>query len=146
MDENYNKKHLLYKQKRNIFYYDIAVSLPWRQCFTYKSVLKIKKGVRVSIPFGNRKVIGVVVKKIDTPAVLNKTGTIKRIISILDEYSIFDNPSFKTILWASDYYHHPLGEVFHSFIPALNILAIGLFLGFRYVASISLILLLQKSR
>ena len=101
----------------NIFYYDIAVSLPLRQCFTYKSVLKIKKGVRVSIPFGNRKVIGVVVKKINTPAVLNKTGTIKSIISILDEYSIFDNPSFKTILWASDYYHHPIGEVFHSFIP-----------------------------
>ena len=102
----------------NIFYYDIAVSLPLRQCFTYKSVLKIKKGVRVSIPFGNRKVIGVVVKKINTPAVLNKTGTIKSIISILDEYSIFDNPSFKTILWASDYYHHPIGEVFHSFIPS----------------------------
>ena len=101
----------------NIFYYDIAVSLPLRQCFTYKSVLKIKKGVRVSIPFGNRKVIGVVVKKINTPAVLNKTGTIKSVISILDEYSIFDNPSFKTILWASDYYHHPIGEVFHSFIP-----------------------------
>ena len=98
----------------NIFYYDIAVSLPLRQCFTYKSVLKIKKGVRVSIPFGNRKVIGVIVKKINTPAVLNKTGTIKSIISILDEYSIFDNPSFKTILWASDYYHHPIGEVFHS--------------------------------
>ena len=101
----------------NIFYYDIAVSLPLRQCFTYKSVLKIKKGVRVSIPFGNRKVIGVVVKKINTPTILNKTGTIKSVISILDEYSIFDNPSFKTILWASDYYHHPIGEVFHSFIP-----------------------------
>ena len=101
----------------NIFYYDIAVSLPLRQCFTYKSLLKIKKGVRVSIPFGNRKIIGVVVKKINTPAVLNKTGTIKSVISILDKYSIFDNPSFKTILWASDYYHHPIGEVFHSFIP-----------------------------
>jgi primosomal protein N' (replication factor Y) len=117
LDENYNKKQLLYKQKMNIFYYDIAVSLPLRQCFTYKSVLKIKKGVRVSIPFGNRKVIGVVVKKINTPEILNKNGSIKSIISILDEYPIFDSSIFKTIMWASDYYHHPIGEVFHSFIP-----------------------------
>ena len=101
----------------NIFYYDVAVSLPLRQCFTYKSLIKIKKGVRVSIPFGNRKVIGVVVKKINTPEILNKTGSIKSIISVLDEYPIFDSSIFKTILWASDYYHHPIGEVFHSFIP-----------------------------
>jgi primosomal protein N' (replication factor Y) len=117
LDENYNKKQLLYKQKMNIFYYDVAVSLPLRQCFTYKSLIKIKKGVRVSIPFGNRKVIGVVVKKINTPEILNKTGSIKSIISVLDEYPIFDSSIFKTILWASDYYHHPIGEVFHSFIP-----------------------------
>ena len=101
----------------NIFYYEIAVSLPLRQCFTYKSVIKIKKGLRVSVPFGKRKVIGVVIKKINNPEILNKNGVIKSIISVLDEYSIFDSSIFNTILWASDYYHHPIGEVFHSFIP-----------------------------
>ena len=101
----------------NIFYYEIAVSLPLRQCFTYKSVIKIKKGLRVSVPFGKRKVIGVVIKKINNPEILNKNGVIKSIISVLDEHSIFDSPIFNTILWASDYYHHPIGEVFHSFIP-----------------------------
>ena len=101
----------------NIFYYDVAVSLPLRQCFTYSSEFKIKKGTRVSIPFGKRKLIGVVVKNVQEPAFLKKTGTIKKIISVLDNYPLFDKPIFDSILWASDYYHHPIGEVFNTFIP-----------------------------
>ena len=47
----------------NIFFYDVAISVPLRQCFTYSSNLKIEKGSRVLVPFGNRKVIGLVIKK-----------------------------------------------------------------------------------
>ena len=100
-----------------IFYYDVAVSLPLRQCFTYSSDFKIKKGIRVSVPFGKRKLVGVVVKNVKEPDFLKKTGTIKKIISVLDDYPLFDKPIFNSILWASDYYHHPIGEVFNTFIP-----------------------------
>jgi primosomal protein N' (replication factor Y) len=50
----------------NIFYYDIAVGLPIRQCFTYKSPNDIKKGTRVIVPFGKKTKVGIVVKKIAT--------------------------------------------------------------------------------
>ena len=100
----------------NFFYYDIAVGLPLRQCFTYKSKDVIKKGKRVIVPFGSKSIIGIVVKRIVKPKSLKG---LKEIISIADEHSCFNGSIFETIKWASDYYHHPIGEVFFSFIPTL---------------------------
>ena len=100
----------------NFFYYDIAVGLPLRQCFTYKSKDIIKKGERVVVPFGNKSIIGIVVKKVSKPKSLKGP---KEIIEITDDHIAFDKSEFKTILWASDYYHHPIGEVFFSFLPTL---------------------------
>ena len=102
-----------------IFYYDIAVGLPIRQCFTYKSSIRIKKGSRVIVPFGRKTLIGIVVKQISKPSSFNKSGAIKEIISTGEEFTCFDKPIFNTILWAAEYYHHPIGEVFHSFVPTL---------------------------
>ena len=100
----------------NFFYYDIAVGLPLRQCFTYKSKDVIKKGKRGIVPFGSKAIIGIVVKRIVKPKSLKG---LKEIISIADEHSCFNGSIFETIKWASDYYHHPIGEVFFSFIPTL---------------------------
>ena len=100
----------------NIFYYDIAVGLPLRQCFTYKSKVAIKKGTRVVVPFGKKSIIGIVVKKISNP---NSLKGLKEIISIADNHTCFDKSIFNTILWSSEYYHHPIGEVFFSFMPTL---------------------------
>ena len=100
----------------NFFYYDIAVGLPLRQCFTYKSKDVIKKGKRVIVPFGSKSIVGIVVKKIAKPKSLKG---LKEIISIADEYSCFNGSIFEAITWASDYYHHPIGEVFFSFMPTL---------------------------
>jgi len=100
----------------NIFYYDIAVGLPLRQCFTYKSKVSIKKGTRVVVPFGKKSIVGIVVKKISNP---NSLKGLKEIISIADNHTCFDKSIFNTILWASEYYHHPIGEVFLSFMPTL---------------------------
>ena len=100
----------------NIFYFDIAVGLPLRQCFTYKSDKNISIGTRVVVPFGNKIIIGIVIKKISKPKSHN---ALKKIISIADQYTCFDKSIFDTILWASNYYHHPIGEAFFSFIPTL---------------------------
>ncbi len=100
----------------NIFYYDIAVGLPLRQCFTYKSKEVIKKGKRVIVPFGSKSIVGIVVKKIAKPKSLKG---LKEIISIADEHSCFNGSIFEAITWASDYYHHAIGEVFFSFMPTL---------------------------
>ena len=103
----------------NIFYYDIAIGLPIRSCFTYKSVAHIKKGTRVVVPFGKKVVIGIVVSKISQHSSFHKSVAIKEIISTTEESVCFDKSIFNTILWAADYYHHPIGEVFFSFMPTL---------------------------
>ena len=66
----------------NIFYYDIAVSIPLRQCFTYKFDTKIKKGTRVAVPFGKRVLVGVIVRNIQKPDALDSKSTIKSILNI----------------------------------------------------------------
>ena len=71
----------------NIFFYDVAISVPLRQCFIYSSDSKIEKGSRVLVPFGNRKVIGLVIKK--SKAATGTNIEIKKIISSIDTLPIF---------------------------------------------------------
>jgi primosomal protein N' (replication factor Y) len=73
----------------NIFFYDVAISVPLRQCFTYSSNLKIEKGSRVLVPFGNRKVIGLVIKK--SKEAIGNNIEIKKIISSIDTYPVLIN-------------------------------------------------------
>ena len=101
------------------FYYDIAIGLPLRQCFTYKSNVELKKGIRVLVPFGNKKLVGIVIKKTINSHLIEKSESIKDVISIIDNHTCFNSSIFNTILWASEYYHHPIGEVFFSFIPPI---------------------------
>ena len=103
----------------NIFYYDIAIGLPLRQCFTYKSNVELKKGIRVLVPFGNKKLVGIVIKKNINSHLIEKSESIKGVISIIDNHTCFNSSIFNTVLWASEYYHHPIGEVFFSFIPPI---------------------------
>ena len=84
----------------NIFYYDIALELPLRQCFTYKSKVIIKKGTRVIVPFGKKSIIGIVVKRISNPGSLKR---LREIISVADDYTShnttrLDVPGIKELL------------------------------------------------
>ena len=74
----------------NIFYYDIAIGLPLRQCFTYKSNVELKKGIRVLVPFGNKKLVGIVVKKNINSHLIEKSESIKDVISIIDNHTCFN--------------------------------------------------------
>ncbi len=99
----------------------IAVPTPFRKLFDYlpennanKSVSK--PGCRVLIPFGKRKhIIGVVVsssKHSEYPQ--NK---LKRIEHVIDEQPVFEKTQMELLLWASRYYHHPVGEVINNALP-----------------------------
>ena len=102
----------------NIFYYDIALNIPLRRCFTYKSRERLIKGSRVKVSFGSKKVLGIVVRRIIKLDPSIKKDSIKEAIAI-DKYSCYEKPLFNSAVWASKYYHHPIGEVFFSFIPTV---------------------------
>ena len=95
------------------FYFNIALPLPIRKTFQYSHSEKIKKGSRVFVPFGSRKLVGIVIEEIKE----DKSIETKSILALLDNLPSFNSKAFECIIWASKYYHHPIGEVFHSFLP-----------------------------
>jgi len=98
----------------------IAIDKPLRRLFDYKipeeiSNSSIQPGKRVSIPFGSRLLVGIVIEvRNNTNIPENKLKFIK---SVLDSTPIIDASLLSLCQWASDYYHYPLGEVLFNTIP-----------------------------
>ncbi len=98
----------------------IALDTPLRRVFDYlpQSDQRVKPplGVRVSVPFGRRKLIGVLVSIGSESSV--PAAKLRSIHEILDAAPVFDAATFELLTWAADYYHHPIGEVFAAALPA----------------------------
>ncbi len=100
--------------------YRIAVPSPLRRLFDYLAPANqqdlIPVGSRVLIPFGRRQVVGVVAATAshsDFPL-----AKLKHVLQQLDEQPLLPQALLETLVWAADYYQHPLGEVFASALPA----------------------------
>ncbi|NOY66887.1 MAG: primosomal protein N' [Gammaproteobacteria bacterium] len=98
----------------------VAVPVPLRRCFDYRlpediSARTLKPGMRLWVPFGRSQVMGIVDEVGVEPSIA--PGKIKAAIKTLDETPILNKPLVWLCRWASQYYHHPLGEVYHSALP-----------------------------
>lgn len=76
-----------------------------------------KIGSRVLVPFGNRKLVGVVVSH--NPHTDFDIQKIKPIIAALDNEAIVDEGLMGLAYWLANYYHYPLGDVFAVMLPTL---------------------------
>lgn len=74
-------------------------------------------GARVSVPFGKRKAVGVVVGLSETSDF--PIDQLKAVHEVLDETSLYPPSLWRILLWAADYYHYPLGEVLFHAMPVL---------------------------
>ncbi|MBI2991058.1 MAG: DEAD/DEAH box helicase [Deltaproteobacteria bacterium] len=74
---------------------------------------KMRIGMRVSVPLGQRKVTGVVVDTLEETSLKG----VKEILAILDERPILDHSLLKLIRWVSRYYLAPLGDVVTTILP-----------------------------
>ncbi len=96
----------------------VAVPVPLRQLFTYTHDTPLKSGVRVLVPFGPRKLIGVTVDSLSEHAVTPDGVTkLKAIIEVIDKTPIIDGVLLKMAQWLWQYYHHAPGEVLHALLP-----------------------------
>jgi primosomal protein N' (replication factor Y) (superfamily II helicase) len=93
----------------------IAVFSPLRRLFDYHCHQPVCVGARVMVPFGPRRVVGIVTA-IDCQAAI-EVGKIKTINRVLDQAPIVDAELFFLCHWASDYYHYALGQVFSTALP-----------------------------
>ena len=101
----------------------VAVNTPVRKLFDYlppesADPDRLRPGVRVRVPFGkSQQKIGVLV---DTSGKTElEPRRLKHVIEILDPEPVIDNQLLRFFLWASDYYHHPVGEVILGCLPRL---------------------------
>jgi len=99
---------------------NVAVPVPIRRTFDFQvpdnQATMIEPGMRVLVPFANRKLIGVICEvKSHSDYPLAK---LKQAIEIIDTDSIFSPPLWATIQWLANYYLAPLGEVVDAALPA----------------------------
>jgi primosomal protein N' (replication factor Y) len=100
----------------------IAVPSPLYRSFDYlqpadMDASALQPGIRVHIPFGRRQVIGILLA-VTTESDFD-THKLKRALDILDETPVLNDDVLAMALWASDYYHHPVGHALSAAMPAL---------------------------
>jgi primosomal protein N' (replication factor Y) (superfamily II helicase) len=72
-------------------------------------------GARVRVPFGRRRLIGVVTAVSDRSDL--PLARLRPILEVLDAVPVLDGAALALLRWAAEYYHHPLGQVLASALP-----------------------------
>jgi primosomal protein N' (replication factor Y) len=99
----------------------VALDTPLRRLFDYlpapEDSLPAQPGVRVRVPFGRQRLIGVVHSLAETSELpLEK---LKPLFEVLDAEPVIDPGVMALIDFSAQYYHHPLGEVIGAALPKL---------------------------
>ena len=76
----------------------------------------LRPGTRVKVPFGPSVRTGVVLGASDDPEI--EAGRLRRIAARLDDEPSIPPTLLRLLVWAADYYHHPIGEVVRTALPA----------------------------
>lgn len=101
----------------------VAVPVPLRKTFDYLppvgcNAQALRPGIRVRVPFGRSKqLIGILVA-VNKHSSVGK-GKLKRATEVIDQDPIIDSGLVHLVRFASDYYHHPIGEVYANILPTL---------------------------
>jgi len=100
----------------------VAVPLPFQAPFTYRLPAGTpvpERGVRVLVPFGGRRVIGVVTG----PAEEAPGKALKEVQEVLDEEPLVPPPLLDLARWVSEHYLAPPGECYRLVLPPAGVRA-----------------------
>ncbi len=100
----------------------IAVPTPLARTFDYLptdnlDIASVQAGMRVEVPFQRRILIGVVLEIVEQSDV--PKNKLRKISRILDDAPLLSLSLLSLAKWASEYYHHPIGEVIATMLPTL---------------------------
>ncbi len=98
----------------------VAIPSPLARTFDYRlsqSQPMPIPGVRVSVPFGNKQLVGIVVGTGKTSVIPG--DKLKAIIEVLDRRSLLGDEVLNLLIWASRYYVYPIGEVMSAALPSV---------------------------
>src|SRR5690242_1549945 len=98
-------------------YCDVSLPVPLDQLFTYRlpETLRhrVQPGCRIVVPFGARKLTGVVVRVHNQEPELD----VREAFRLLDEEPVLDVQLLALGNWVASYYCAPLGEVLRGMTP-----------------------------
>ncbi|WP_026309221.1 primosomal protein N' [Kangiella aquimarina] len=97
----------------------VAVPTPLRRSFDYLVGQHATPpiGSRVRVSFGRQQLVGIVVAHTEISS--TPQNKLKAILEVIDSEPLLPNHLFKLLLWAADYYMHPIGDVFTTCLPSL---------------------------
>ncbi|NHQ81358.1 primosomal protein N' [Chromobacterium vaccinii] len=96
----------------------VAVDVPLAGTFSYLTESPVMPGSRVSVSFGNRRLCGVVVTPIPGEGVPElDAARLRSIDGVLDGLPPLPEEFLALARFASDYYHHPLGQTLFTALP-----------------------------
>ncbi len=101
-------------------YTDVLIPLPLNTLFTYKltdaEAAYLKQGMRVSVPFGKRKLYTGIVISVHTNAPINYET--KPIDCVIDDAPMVTVQQLKLMDWVSKYYMSNFGDVLRAAMPS----------------------------
>lgn len=105
-----------------MFILRVALNTPLRNLFDYLPpdncpAETLAPGQRLQVPFGKGSVRTGIIISISGTSELPK-HKLKKAIALLDEVPLLPKKHLQLIEWASHYYHHPIGDVAFTSLPA----------------------------
>src|SRR5438045_296497 len=98
-------------------YCDVSLPVPLDQLFTYSlpDTLRhrVKPGSRILVPFGPRKLTGVILRCHDEPPTVETRDALR----LLDSEPVLSPELLALGRWIAGYYCAPLGDVLRSMLP-----------------------------
>ena len=97
----------------------VALPVPLPRTFDYllPEGIPVKAGCRVRVPFGKQERIGIVVSVSERSEL--PLAELKPVAEALDSEPVFSSTVWRMLLWAADYYHHPIGDVLFHALPIM---------------------------
>jgi primosomal protein N' (replication factor Y) len=102
---------------------DVALPLPLQTPFSYRVPERWavpERGVRVTVPFGPRRVIGIVT---GPSAPSPEARDLKDVLAIVDEEPLLPPPLLDLAQWTADHYLAPPGECYRLALPPSGVRA-----------------------
>src|ERR1043165_9940671 len=96
---------------------DVSLPVPVDRSFTYSLPLtlrhRVHAGCRVLVPFGPRKLVGVVLERHGRKPDI----TVRDVLRLIDPEPVIDGELMRLARWIANYYCAPLGEVLRTMLP-----------------------------
>ncbi|MBB1199294.1 primosomal protein N' [Enterobacteriaceae bacterium 89] len=98
----------------------VALPVPLPRTFDYllPDGVSAQAGCRVRVPFGKQQErVGIVVSVSNDSEL--PVSELKSVLEVLDGEPAYSSAVWRMLLWAADYYHHPIGDVLFHALPIM---------------------------